>query len=102
MTIRMLSATLALAAVWPIATASAQQNPFLGRWNLTGTGPDSGNIYWLEVTDDGGKLTGKFLNRGGSPVPLSVVKVENGELVFQMAPGRNNRPAPEFRAQMQG
>lgn len=109
---RLISATLALAAVWLIAPASAQQrpgpdrtlsaNPFLGRWNLTGTGPDSGNIYWLELKDEGGKLTGMFLNRGGSPVPLAVVKVESGELVFAMAPGRNNTPAPEHHAKMQG
>ncbi len=92
---------IALALAWVAPVAIAQQNPFVGRWNLTGTGTDANLVYWLEVKDEGGTLSGRFLNRGGSPVPLGVVKVENGELVFQMSPGRNNQPAPEFRARVQ-
>jgi len=84
-----------------VVAMSAQQNPFLGRWNLTGTGASSANVYWLEIKDDGGQLTGMFLNRGGSPVKLATVKVENGELVFQTtAPARGS--ATEGRARAQG
>jgi hypothetical protein len=72
-----------------VVAMSAQQNPFLGRWNVTGTGANSANVYWLEIKDDGGQLTGMFLNRGGSPVKLASVKVENGELVFQTTPSAN-------------
>jgi hypothetical protein len=90
-----------IAVACAIVTTSAQQNPYIGRWNLTGTGEDSANIYWLEITQDGGQLTGRFLNRGGSPVKLATVKVEKGELVFQTAaPARGE--APEYRAHMQG
>jgi hypothetical protein len=94
---------VALVAAIAIASAvasSAAENPYLGRWNLTGIGPDGG-IYWLEIRDEGGQLTGMFLNRGGSPVKLATVKIENGELFFQVAaPARG--PAPEYRARIQG
>jgi hypothetical protein len=94
-----------LAAVCVVAvaaglTARAQHSPFAGRWNLTGTGPDTDHIYWLEIKEDAGKLTGLFLNRGGSPAELGVVKVENGDLIFQT--GRAPRLGPEFHAHAQG
>src|SRR6185503_1201299 len=91
----------ALALACAAATTFAQQNPFLGRWNLTGTGENSSYIYWLEIKEDGGQLTGMFLNRGGSPVKLATVKVENGELFFQGAPPQRGS-APEYRARMKG
>lgn len=95
------AAALAALAILAITTVAAQQNPFLGRWNLTGTGANATGVYWLEVKDEGGQLTGMFLNRGGSPVKLASVKVENGELVFQLAPpARGN--GTEGRARAQG
>jgi Domain of Unknown Function (DUF1080) len=95
-----LAAFLLVAVLLP--TAAAQQRGFLGRWNLTGTGEDSNRVYWLEVTEKDGQLAGMFLNRGGSPVPLGTVKVVDGELIFQLRPGRDNQPGPEFRAKLQG
>ena len=101
---RQTSLHVALTAAITIAAAAmafaADPNPYLGRWNLTGIGPDGG-IYWLEIRDEGGQLTGMFLNRGGSPVKLATVKVENGELFFQGAPPQRG-PAPEYRARIQG
>ena len=38
---------LALASL--VAAVSAQQNPFLGRWNLTGTGENSSNEQYVLV-----------------------------------------------------
>jgi hypothetical protein len=79
------------------APARAQNNPFVGAWNITGEAPNEGNIYWLEVKDDGGKLSAMFLNRGGSPVPVDDVKIANGELTF-ILPGRGEpRPTASFR-----
>ena len=52
------------------------------------------------MKDDGGKLSGLFLNRSGHPLPLAVVKIENGELVFQG--GTAERPTgPEYRAKIE-
>jgi hypothetical protein len=90
----------ALALACAVASAIAQQNPYLGRWNITGTGENSNYVYWLEVKNDGGKLSGMLLNRGGHPLPLPVIKVESGELVFQPSGGRNNA-GPEFRMRAQ-
>lgn len=77
------------------------QGPFAGRWNLTGTAEHADRIYWLEVKEEGGALKGLFLNRGGSPVPLREIKVENGELVFRLT-GPPDKPSAEFRARFEG
>jgi hypothetical protein len=87
--------------VLTFAVVAAQQNPFLGKWNLTGTGADAAYVGWLEITDEGGQLGGMFLNRGGAPAKLAGAKVENGELVFQAA-ARRGGPGPEGRARVQG
>jgi hypothetical protein len=89
-----------VAMIAMIDSSSAQQNPYLGRWNLTPASPNTG-VYWLEIKEDGGKLTGMFLNRGGHPLPLATVKVENGELFFQGAPPRSGT-GPEYRAKRNG
>jgi hypothetical protein len=99
---RVLKCVAALVIAGSAITVAADQKGFVGRWNLTGTGEDSAYIYWLEVKDDGGNLTGRLLNRGGSPVPLDVVKIDGDELVFQLAPGRQGGPATEFRAKLEG
>jgi hypothetical protein len=93
----------ALFLVAVLLTAAAPQHQgFVGRWNLTGIGENTNRVYWLEVTDKGGQLSGMFLNRSASPVPLASVKVENGEIIFQMRAGRDNQPGTEFRAKLQG
>jgi hypothetical protein len=82
---RVLLVALVAAAVAAPAPARAQSNPFLGDWNITGDPPNTGNIYWLEVKDEGGTPSVLFLNRGGSPVPAKDVKIANGELTFTIA-----------------
>lgn len=59
-----------------------QHAPFLGAWNMTGTGTNTGVVYWLNVTEEGGALKGRFLNRASSPYDLPHIKIENGELSF--------------------
>jgi hypothetical protein len=78
---------------------AADQNAFVGRWNLT-SGGDSPAPYWLEVKDEGGKLTAKFLNRGGHPTPVENVRVEGDELLFTF--GTRNQPQAEFRGKLAG
>ena len=43
-----------------------------------------------------------FLNRGGHPLKLGSVKVENGELIFQTAAPARGGAAPEYHARLQG
>lgn len=83
------------------APRAEQANPFLGAWNISGTGQDSANVYWLEVRDDAGKLSGLFLNRSGHPLPLAVIKADGGELIFRG--GTPEKPSgPEYHAKIEG
>jgi hypothetical protein len=79
----------------------AQASPFVGSWNMVGTGADSNLVYWLEVKEVDGKLVGSFLNRVGNPNTLGSVKVENGELIFQ-AGNAERLNGPEYRAKLEG
>jgi 3-keto-disaccharide hydrolase len=87
-----------LIAAAALAPARAQTNPFLGAWNLTGAAPNEDNVYWLEVKDEGGKLSAMFLNRGGSPVPGNDVKITGDELTFVAAVSGNAKPVVTLRA----
>jgi hypothetical protein len=79
----------------------AQQNPFMGRWNLTGSGEaNAGAVYWLEIKEEGGQLSGMFLNRGGSPLKLTGVQVQNGELTYRLV--RPKQPAITYSARIEG
>jgi hypothetical protein len=94
-----MSATIfVLGSTLLIATQAA--DPFLGKWNITGTGPDTDYVYWLEVSADGNELSGTFLNRSGSPGSLAMIRVEGGELVFQRGRG-GQVTGPVFRARLE-
>jgi hypothetical protein len=93
---------VSVAAMSSTLPLRAQTQGFLGRWNLTGTGADTNRVYWLEVTEQSGQLKGMFLNRTSSPLALASIKVDNGTLVFQLPPGRDNKPGAEFRAKLEG
>jgi Domain of Unknown Function (DUF1080) len=81
--------------------ALAQENPFLGKWNITGQAPNTNHVYWLEVKEEGGKLSALFLNRGGSPVPVENIKLEKDQLMFTLR-SRPGRPAPEVQLKAAG
>ena len=88
-------ALVALVAAAGLVPVSAQSNPFLGAWNLTSAAPEN-YVYWLEVKDEGGKLSAMFLNRGGSPVPVQDVKIADGTLSFVFPTGQ--KPVISLRA----
>jgi hypothetical protein len=98
------------AALVALATAVVvgQENPYVGRWNLRGTGPDTDKVYWLEVKANGNQLEGRFLNRTAHATPLAWIRVENGELVFQYGRGEGTpddpvKPCgPVYRAKAEG
>jgi len=94
-------ATLAAVLVTGVMMTHAQEKPFLGKWNLTGQASNPNRVYWLEVKQDGGKLSAMFLNRGGSPVPAENIKVEGGQLTFTL-PARAGRPTPEIQLKAAG
>jgi hypothetical protein len=89
---------MAVAALALAGPARAQSNPFAGAWNITGDAPNQGNVYWLDVKDDGGKPAVMFLNRGGSPVAGENVKVAGSELTFMVGGTGQNRPTVTLHA----
>ena len=83
-----------LAAASVVAFGQQNQNPFVGRWNLQGTGPDTDKVYWLEITQKGDQLEGRFLNRSAHATPLAWVRMEGNELVFQYGRGEGLPESP--------
>jgi len=79
----------------------AQENPFLGKWDIAGVGQHSNYVYWLEVKEEDGKLTGSFLNRSGSVLPLAEIRIEGDELVFSPALPRAGMAKPVHRAKVE-
>ncbi len=76
---RIITASLVAGALLTLATAAmAASNPFLGYWALT---LPAGNAGWLGVEEEGGQLKGSILWGGGSVLPVTSVKVENGTLI---------------------
>ncbi len=67
------------------ALLAAASDGFLGRWNLTVTAGSAQYPSWVEVTQADGKLTGRFVGRGGSVIPAEV-EIAGDELRF--SPGR--------------
>jgi hypothetical protein len=80
-------------------TMAADDKAFLGRWTLMSSG-DRPGAYWLEVKEEGGKLSALFLNRGGHPTPGENVRVEGDELIFLH--GTGTQPKAEFRGKLAG
>ena len=83
-----------------LTSAAREQQSLLGKWNLTGTGEDAANVYWLEIKDEGGRLSAMFLNRTGSPFALAEVKITGNELIFVQG-GRGGRPGIEYTARLE-
>lgn len=97
---RLLLSAVALLVALAAVPTTAQQNPFLGAWNMTGIGDDTNLVYWLSVSEEEGQLKALFLNRGGHAVPPEVVGLENGALVWVARIGRGTQ-VTTFRARVE-
>ena len=97
---------VAAVGVAAVGALSAQENPFVGRWNITGTGPDARGVSFLEVKQVGDHLEGMFLNRGGHATPVAWIKVVDGELQWQYGGNAETLPKPScgplYRAKLEG
>lgn len=97
-----------LAVVATVGLSGQGQTPqsqFVGKWNLTGTGEHSRYIYFLDVKENNGQLEANFLNRSAHATPVSWIRVEGNELVWQYGPGETApKPAcgPIYRAKLEG
>ncbi|MGI8784161.1 MAG: 3-keto-disaccharide hydrolase [Acidobacteriota bacterium] len=82
---------------------ASDETAFLGKWDIMPSAPPRGSqyAYWLEVKQENGVLSGNFLNRGGSVLPLAEISIVNGELVFTPAGNRGpDAPKPVHRARV--
>src|SRR5262249_26688552 len=67
--------------------ADAQNtSAILGRWDFTVQGTDAPYSSWLEVSDSGGSLQGRFVGRFGSVRPIKQIEFKNGALKFSLPP----------------
>ena len=64
-----------------------QQQPILGRWDMTVKTPEGAYPSWLEVRLSGRRtLVGSFVGQFGSARPISRVEFDNGRLHFSVPP----------------
>lgn len=85
-------------------SAPFRQSPFVGRWNITGTGADKNKIYFLDVKQNGSELSGIFLDRVAHATPVAWIKTDGRELSWQYGPGETApKPAcgPIYRAHLE-
>jgi len=85
-----------IASAWPLlaAASGADDDAYLGRWDVTATGSPSGlpRNCWLEIKRENGVLKGRFNQGGGAVFDLPVVSVEQGELKFQYPQWKTKTP----------
>jgi hypothetical protein len=79
----------AVATALAVPALAQTSSPFLGRWDLTLTSPNSSWPQWMEVVEKGGKMDGRIQPRGGAVRPMVAAKVEDGHLLITVqAAGR--------------
>ena len=61
---------------------NASVSPFLGRWDLTLKAPDREYPSWLELKQEGGRLTAQMVGRWGNARPLPKVELSGDQLTF--------------------
>jgi len=80
---------------------SGQDNPFLGKWDITATTARGDYPYWLEVKEENGQLVGSFQDRTGSVRRLPEIAREGSDLVFSLGAPRPGAPKPVHRARVE-
>ena len=86
--------TLALSLFLVLAAGAQDVKPYLGRWDITVT-PAQGSPYpqWMELTEKGGKIEGRYQPRGGAWQPIAGATVENGHLIVNLTAAGGRGPA---------
>jgi hypothetical protein len=73
-----------LLAIPVVAKDLAPSTQIIGRWDLTIEGTDGPYPSWLEVTERGGKLEGRFVGRFGSARPILEIEFRGENLRFRL------------------
>jgi hypothetical protein len=64
------------------AKAGSDDQPFLGRWDLTLKAPSREYPSWLEITEEGGQLKARMVSRWGHARPLPKIEILNEQITF--------------------
>ncbi len=87
-------AFIAAAGVLTLALAQKLANPFLGRWDITVTGPRGTYPDWMQLTEKDGGLDAFIQPRGGSAFHTTQVKLEGSHLEITLAHPTPRNPNP--------
>src|SRR5580704_15499962 len=68
-----------------LGTASAQNNPFVGRWDFNLTSASGTRACWLGITEKDGKLDVWFQPTGGNVYEVKDVKAERSHLTLGLS-----------------
>src|SRR5262245_17133115 len=69
-----------------LAASQQKADAIVGRWDLTVMGTDAPYTSWMEVTQNGGRHTGRFVGRFGSARPIKQIVFKDGNLSFSLPP----------------
>ncbi len=68
-----------------VSSLPMQIETVLGRWDITVTGKDGSYPSWIEISDSGDHLTGRFVGRWDAAQPLKSIRFDAGQLEFIIA-----------------
>jgi Domain of Unknown Function (DUF1080) len=68
-----------------LATAPAQNNPFVGRWDFNLTSASGTRACWLGITEKDGKLDVWFQPTGGNVYEVKDVKTDGSHLILGLS-----------------
>lgn len=93
---------LLLTGVAAPSWAQSGRDPFLGRWDMTITQPNSTYPGWLEMVEKEGQPSARYQPRGGSVQPVREVKREGAQVVLTLTAASDTRPATSWELTASG
>lgn len=88
---RIVTAFILLLAAW--IGVSAQNSPFVGRWDFNITTPNGTRANWLGITEKNGKLEIWFQPTGGNDYEVKDFDVNGTHLTLRLSPATEKRAA---------
>ncbi len=73
---------IAQAAAQSGSVQAASVKSFLGRWDLTLKAPDREYPSWIEIQQENGQLSARFVGRWGNARPLPKIEISGTHISF--------------------
>jgi hypothetical protein len=81
-----------LATALALPALPQAKNPFVGRWDLTLTGPRGTWPQWMELVEKDGKLDGRIQPRGGAVRPIVATRMDASHLIITVSTATQRAP----------